>query len=433
MFSLGLIGFVAVGISLGLLGGGGSILAVPLLVHVFGLPANEAVPMSLPIVGAVAAVGAATRWRSGDLRLGTAAAFAVAAMVTSFAAARLGAGIPDRPRLILFTSVMLAAAILMWRRATRTPTKSEAAPVSEGLDLPRLVPAALAVGALTGLVGVGGGFLIVPALVGVLALPMAQATATSLAVIALNTGAASAGWWGQSELDWGLTAQVTAAALVGMFVGIRLAPRIAAKSLTRAFAGLLLAVAVPDVVAGNSDDCSDPRCGSSVYREPTSAENPTIQPERSSKMLVRRFYDDRLAQAAYLIGCQRTGEAIVIDPPRDIRPLLTAAREEGVTITRVTETHIHADFVSGARELAAATDAKLLLSAEGGPDWQYGYATEVGATLLRDRDQISMGGVRIEVRHTPGHTPEHLVFRDHRHRSERGTGGHGLRRLHLCR
>ena len=72
-------------------------------------------------------------------------------------------------------------------------------------------------------------------------------------------------------------------------------------------------------------------------------------------MLVRRFYDDRLAQAAYLIGCQRTGDALVIDPPRDIAPILEAARAEGMRIAKVTETHIHADFVSGARELAAAT------------------------------------------------------------------------------
>jgi hydroxyacylglutathione hydrolase len=127
-------------------------------------------------------------------------------------------------------------------------------------------------------------------------------------------------------------------------------------------------------------------------------------------MLVRRFYDDRLAQASYLIGCQRTNEAIVIDPARDITPYLEAARQEGVTITRVTETHIHADFVSGTRELAAATGATAMLSAEGGRDWQYRYAGHDGAILLHDGDVIALGAVRIEVWHTPGHTPEHLSF-----------------------
>jgi uncharacterized membrane protein YfcA len=243
---LGLLGFVAVGISLGLLGGGGSILAVPVLVHVLGLPAGIAVPMSLPVVGTASAAGALARWRSGQLRLGMAAAFAAAAMGASFAAARLGVGIPDRPRLVLFTTVMLVAAALMWRRSRRRSApgapETEAAPPG-ALSLPRLVPAALAVGALTGLVGVGGGFLIVPALVGVLGLPMPQATATSLAVIALNTVAASAGWWGQVELDPRLTALVTVAALAGMAIGTRLAPRFGTKSLSQGFAVLLLVVA----------------------------------------------------------------------------------------------------------------------------------------------------------------------------------------------
>ena len=127
-------------------------------------------------------------------------------------------------------------------------------------------------------------------------------------------------------------------------------------------------------------------------------------------MLVRRFYDDRLAQASYLIACQRTGDAIVIDPARDITPYLNAAREEEVRITRVAETHIHADFVSGARELAARTGATPLLSAEGGADWQYGWAVDAGAQLLHHGDVITLGGVRLDVWHTPGHTPEHLAF-----------------------
>ncbi|MEP6590719.1 MAG: MBL fold metallo-hydrolase [Gemmatimonadota bacterium] len=127
-------------------------------------------------------------------------------------------------------------------------------------------------------------------------------------------------------------------------------------------------------------------------------------------MLVRRFYDDRLAQASYLIACQRTGEGIVIDPARDVTPYLDAARDEGVRITRVTETHIHADFISGARELAARTGATPLLSAEGGADWQYGWAESDGAELLHEGDVITLGRVRLEVWHTPGHTPEHLAF-----------------------
>lgn len=127
-------------------------------------------------------------------------------------------------------------------------------------------------------------------------------------------------------------------------------------------------------------------------------------------MLVRRCYDERLAQASYLIGCQSTGEAIVIDPARNIAPLLDAARQEGVHITLITETHIHADFVSGSRELAAATEAEILLSAEGGEDWQYRYPAADAIRLLHDGDVVRIGAVQVTVLHTPGHTPEHLAF-----------------------
>lgn len=127
-------------------------------------------------------------------------------------------------------------------------------------------------------------------------------------------------------------------------------------------------------------------------------------------MFLRRFYDDGLAQASWMIGCQKTGDAIVIDSNRDIRQYLEAAAAEKLRITQVTETHIHADFVSGTRELARATGATLLLSAEGGSDWQYAFAATDGARLLRDGDVITVGNIRIAVLHTPGHTPEHLSF-----------------------
>jgi len=127
-------------------------------------------------------------------------------------------------------------------------------------------------------------------------------------------------------------------------------------------------------------------------------------------MIVKRFYDETLAQASYLIGCGRTGSAIVIDPTRDIDQYLRMAEAEEVAITQVTETHIHADFVSGSRELAARTGAALYLSAEGGKDWQYAFARDAGAVLLRDGDRIMVGNVHIDVLHTPGHTPEHLAF-----------------------
>jgi hydroxyacylglutathione hydrolase len=127
-------------------------------------------------------------------------------------------------------------------------------------------------------------------------------------------------------------------------------------------------------------------------------------------MLLRRFYDPKLAQASYLIACGRSGEAIVIDPNRDAQQYVRAAESEDVRIAYVTETHIHADFVSGARELTARTGARLLLSGEGGADWSYQFAKADGATILRDGDSVDIGNVRLSAMHTPGHTPEHLAF-----------------------
>jgi len=127
-------------------------------------------------------------------------------------------------------------------------------------------------------------------------------------------------------------------------------------------------------------------------------------------VLLQRFYHEGLAQASYLIGCQKTGEALVVDPHRDADVYLAAAAREGVRVTHVTETHIHADFLSGSRELARRCGATLHLSAEGGEDWQYAFAAGDGAVLLRDGDQFMVGNVRIDVVHTPGHTPEHLTF-----------------------
>ena len=129
-------------------------------------------------------------------------------------------------------------------------------------------------------------------------------------------------------------------------------------------------------------------------------------------MLLRQVFDPKLAQYAYLIGCQRTGEALVIDPERDVDRYLHLAREEGLRITAVAETHIHADFLSGARELAEAVGAKLYLSDEGGPDWSYEWAKQgdYDVTLLHDGDSFRLGGIEIQAVHTPGHTPEHLSF-----------------------
>ena len=127
-------------------------------------------------------------------------------------------------------------------------------------------------------------------------------------------------------------------------------------------------------------------------------------------MLLRQIADDRLAQYAYFIACQKTKEAIVFDPERDIDRYVALAAREGMKIVAVAETHIHADFLSGARELATATGARAYLSAEGGPDWQSKWAPSVTHTLLHDGDTFAVGGIEFRAMHTPGHTPEHMSY-----------------------
>ena len=127
-------------------------------------------------------------------------------------------------------------------------------------------------------------------------------------------------------------------------------------------------------------------------------------------MIIRNFYDEKLAQASYLVGCAVTGEAIVIDPLRDVDQYIAMANAQNLRITAVTETHIHADFLSGNRELSAATDAKMYLSDESDELWKYAFAADPKAVLMKDGYVIKVGNLTLKAVHTPGHTPEHMSF-----------------------
>ena len=129
-------------------------------------------------------------------------------------------------------------------------------------------------------------------------------------------------------------------------------------------------------------------------------------------MLFRQIFDEKLAQYAYLIGCQQTGEALILDPERDVDRYVDMARAEGLEITAVVETHIHADFLSGARELASRHGVRVYVSDEGDADWKYEWVKEgdVDHVLLKDGDTFRIGNIELEAVHTPGHTPEHLSF-----------------------
>jgi hydroxyacylglutathione hydrolase len=128
-------------------------------------------------------------------------------------------------------------------------------------------------------------------------------------------------------------------------------------------------------------------------------------------MLLRQIFDPQLAQYAYLVGCPRSGEALIIDPERDIDKYQKLAKENGLRITAVAETHIHADFVSGTQEFARDPAVHIYLSAEGGPDWTYTWcANRPNTHLVRDGEKFKVGNIEIEAVLTPGHTPEHISF-----------------------
>ncbi|MFI3203651.1 persulfide dioxygenase-sulfurtransferase CstB, partial [Staphylococcus aureus] len=126
-------------------------------------------------------------------------------------------------------------------------------------------------------------------------------------------------------------------------------------------------------------------------------------------MFFKQFYDNHLSQASYLVGCQRTGEAIIIDPVRDLSKYIEVADSEGLTITQATETHIHADFASGIRDVAKRLNANIYVSGEG--EDALGYKNMPSKTqFVKHGDIIQVGNVKLEVLHTPGHTPESISF-----------------------
>ncbi len=247
MLYVGIAAAVGVGVLLGLLGGGGSILTVPLLVYVLGVEPRTAIAMSLVVVGVTSASGALLHARAGRVRWRTALVFGSGGMTGAFVGGRINPFIPSTLLLLLFAGVMVAAAVAMLRRK-ETPPSSASTPAPEVIPVTRVLAQGVAVGLLSGLVGAGGGFLIVPALA-LVGLPTPVATATSLVVIALQSAAGFVGHLGHAPLPWALTGAVLAAAMTGSLVGGRLAGHIAPATLRRGFAVFVLATATFLLVA----------------------------------------------------------------------------------------------------------------------------------------------------------------------------------------
>ncbi|MEU5409893.1 sulfite exporter TauE/SafE family protein [Nocardia asteroides] len=235
----------AIGISLGLLGGGGSILAVPGLVYGLGIPLGQAVPMSLLVVGSSAAVGAVPKLRSGQVQWRVAGVFAATGLPAAFAGSAVNRSLPPTVALAGFAMVMVAAAARMRRGETGigTACRAEGATVDWRRCTSRAVPAGLVIGFLTGLFGVGGGFLLVPALVLLLGVEMPVAVGTSLVIIAANSGSGLLAYLDGIDVDWRIVLAFTATAIGGSVAAGRWGRRVEAARLQRWFAYLVFAVA----------------------------------------------------------------------------------------------------------------------------------------------------------------------------------------------
>ncbi len=238
MSPVGLLLALGIGVSLGFFGGGGSILTVPLLVYVFGLPPKQAIASSLVVVASASGFAALQHARAGNLRLRVALLFGAAGMAGAYLGARAAAFVDGGVLLVLFAALMGLTALAMWRGRS-APSNPAASDVSPG----RLLLQGLAVGSMTGLVGAGGGFLIVPALALWAGLPMPAAVGTSLLVIVLNSVAGFAGYATHVPIDVPLVAAVAACAIAGSFAGAALTRLLPPSSLRRAFAGFVLVMA----------------------------------------------------------------------------------------------------------------------------------------------------------------------------------------------
>ncbi|MAQ17084.1 MAG: hypothetical protein CMN30_20105 [Sandaracinus sp.] len=238
---LGLALAVLIGVSLGLLGGGGSILTVPILVYALGLETHVAIATSLLVVGATSLAALIPHARAGRVRWRTGVLFGATSMVGAFAAGRVAHYIPGVVLLLAFGAMMVVTAIAMMRKGKKSPRE---APKDAEIAYGKIVLEGFVVGAVTGLVGAGGGFLVVPALVLLGGVPMREAVGTSLLVIAMKSAAAFFGHATTVEIDYALAGMVTGAAIVGSFIGAAAAGRVPQDLLRRGFAWFVVVMAV---------------------------------------------------------------------------------------------------------------------------------------------------------------------------------------------
>lgn len=247
--TIGFIFAVAVGLSLGLIGGGGSILAVPILKYIIGVSTKEAIAMSLFIVGIVSIIGLIPHWQEGNVNFSIATTFIPPAMIGSFLGAKITTLpiITDTIQMLSFAIIMLLASTLMIKKSSNKHHNIEQKKIIFNNKINKFlltISQGFGVGILTGFVGVGGGFLIIPALVLVGGIPMKEAVGTSLIIIAFNSISGFYGYLNQVNLDWFIMISFSIFASIGIVFGGNLSKKIQAEYLQKAFGYFVLTVAV---------------------------------------------------------------------------------------------------------------------------------------------------------------------------------------------
>lgn len=243
MLILGVSFALLIGVSLGLLGGGGSIMTVPILLYVFNLPARQAIATSLLVVGTTSAAALIPHARAGRVQWRTGAIFGATSMVGAYLAGRVASHIPAAALILAFGVMMVITAIAMMR-GRKSNGDAEVSHEPKHLPIGKIIAEGLVVGAVTGLVGAGGGFLVVPALVLLGGLPMGVAVGTSLLVIAMKSFAGFAGYLSSVSIPWSIAGMVVAAAMVGSVIGARLVKVIPPEGLRKGFAWFVVVMAV---------------------------------------------------------------------------------------------------------------------------------------------------------------------------------------------
>jgi uncharacterized membrane protein YfcA len=243
VFLVGLVLFVVIGVLLGVLGSGGSILAFPVFVYVLGISPADAVPMTMAIVGLASAGAALLKWRRRELHTRAFALFALTGIPGAWVGSRYTEYAPALALTLLFAVILVAAGIVMWRGRMQPPP-------GQPCQIARCLMIGAVIGLLTGFLGVGGGFLLVPALTFFAGIGWRRAVGTSVAIIAVNSAAGLAGHVLWTDMDWQLAASSLAALLPGVFLGSLGAANVPTRALERGLAAVMIALGI--VMAGGT-------------------------------------------------------------------------------------------------------------------------------------------------------------------------------------